>query len=187
LAEDPPRAIDRSSLSEDQQIVDDLTVDLRARQIADDDPCPAVGGPGEGGSLASVQPTEKANLDGERRRRGCEKLRPLWIGLRPVRLVFGHVSAVSARTSILTDYRGAGLPKVLRVDAPAGVVDAQPLQDLLHRWVPADEPGGAGPEVAATRRLGRLFDGLVRTVTGNALIGHVDRRMAGIRTSSRFR
>jgi hypothetical protein len=135
LAEDPPLAIDRSSLGQDQQVVDELTVDPHTRQIADDDARPAVGGPGEGRSLTGVQPPEEANLDGERRRRSGEKLRPLGVGLGPVRLVSGHVNAVPAGRSILTTWA----PRSLR-QTPKPGERATGVEPVLRAWKALVQP-----------------------------------------------
>jgi hypothetical protein len=68
--------------------------------------------------------------------------------------------------------------RTLWVDAPAGVVDTQPLQHLQQRGVPTNESGGAAPDVALARRLGRRCGGRVGTVSGFALVGHVHRSIS---------
>ena len=66
LAEDLAGPVDGTALCLDEDVVDDVVADAHRRQVTDDRLDPAVGGSGEGGLLALVQPAEEAHLDGER-------------------------------------------------------------------------------------------------------------------------
>ncbi|MGI8312446.1 hypothetical protein [Saccharopolyspora hattusasensis] len=66
LTEDPAGAVDVHALSEDEDVVDDVTIDFDLRQITHDDADPPVRGLGESGLLHLGQPAEEPDLDGER-------------------------------------------------------------------------------------------------------------------------
>jgi hypothetical protein len=87
--------------------------------------------------------------------------------------------AISAKRKVAARWvRATPVSLTLGVDAPAGVVDPQPLKHLQQRGVPTNETGGAAPDVALARRLGRRCGGRVGTVTGFARVGHVHRSIS---------